>query len=330
MFNKMIKNDSAVSPIVATLVLIVVAIIGAAAVGLLMGSFSSQVSDDVSTSDVSGAASNSIVIGGSTTLYPGDVNVAKAYMKDHPGVKITNQEGGSDAGIAGVYMGALDIGAASKSPDLQKYPTLVPVEVAGSAVVVISSDDLTLVATDVTKASLYKTYADAGTGTAIAGVETVVQRAEGSGTEEVFAKYISSDAVSSLDSATPATGVTMQSAVGNEGVLQYVQTHDACIGFVDWGYVSTTAKLGTGAKIVGITDGTVTYTAANIDAAHIKVALKGTYDATGYVKGLVKNCYLITNGQPNAVVQDFITYAQSPAGAASYQAAGMFGVTEYR
>ncbi len=41
----MIKNNEAVSPIVATLVLIVVAIVGAAAVGLLMGSFSNNVAD---------------------------------------------------------------------------------------------------------------------------------------------------------------------------------------------------------------------------------------------------------------------------------------------
>jgi len=200
-------------------------------------------------------------------------------------------------------------------------------EVAGSAVVVISSSDLTL--TPVTAADLYKTYNDAAaTGTAITGVTTVVQRAEGSGTEEVFAEYISGKAVKSLDSATPGTGVTMQSAVGNEGVLQYVQGHTATIGFVDWGYVNTPAKLGT-AKIVGITDGSNTYTAANINADHIKVALKGTFDTTGYVKGLIKNCYLITNGEPSSVVADFITYAQSPAGAAGYQAAGMFGVTEY-
>ncbi len=37
------KNDKAVSPVVATLVLIVVAIIGAAAVGALLGAFSGNV-----------------------------------------------------------------------------------------------------------------------------------------------------------------------------------------------------------------------------------------------------------------------------------------------
>jgi len=47
-------------------------------------------------------------------------------MKDHPGVKIVNQEGGSSAGIAGVGMGALDIGASSSplsTADLAKYRT---------------------------------------------------------------------------------------------------------------------------------------------------------------------------------------------------------------
>jgi len=49
---KFFNNDEGVSPIVATLVLIVVAIIGAAAVGLIMGTFSSQVSDQANAGDI--------------------------------------------------------------------------------------------------------------------------------------------------------------------------------------------------------------------------------------------------------------------------------------
>ncbi len=113
----MIKNNEAVSPIVATLVLIVVAIVGAAAVGLLMGSFSNNVADQANSGDVAGSASNTILIAGSTTLYPANVILAQDYSAAHQGVKVTVQEGGSDAGIVAAGNQVADIGASSKYPD---------------------------------------------------------------------------------------------------------------------------------------------------------------------------------------------------------------------
>ncbi len=47
---KFFNNDEGISPIVATLVLIVVAIIGAAAVAMILGNFSGNVSNQVADS----------------------------------------------------------------------------------------------------------------------------------------------------------------------------------------------------------------------------------------------------------------------------------------
>ena len=332
---KFLNNDEGVSPIVATLVLIVVAIVGAAAVGLIMGTFSNSVSDQANSNNVGSQASNTILVAGSTTLYPAEVLLAKDYMSAHSGVKVTIQQGGSDAGVASAGMGIVDIGASSRAvtnADMTKYPNLQPNLVGGSAVVLIGN---TVGLTDITKADLNNLY-EKGTIPTGATITKVVQRQEGSGTEETFAKWLTSaDATgvsSSLDGFATAEGTVADAEVGNEGVLAYVNAHPGSIGFVDWGYVASAGSLSATTKIIGITDSSGTdYTSATINAAHIKAQLKNSAltDSTGYVPGLIKSLYMITNGAPSPVVKDFITFAQSPSGAADFDAAGMFGVTEF-
>jgi phosphate transport system substrate-binding protein len=109
------KNDKAVSPVVATLVLIVVAIIGAAAIGAILGAFSSDISKEANAEDLQSAASSELTVAGSTTVQPASELLAQAFMTTHPGIKVTVSGGGSDAGIAGVEMGAIDIGSSSNS-----------------------------------------------------------------------------------------------------------------------------------------------------------------------------------------------------------------------
>ena len=59
-------------------------------------------------------ASTEILVGGSTTVYPLSILAGDAYMKQHPGIKITVQPGGSGVGITGVGNDLLDIGASSE------------------------------------------------------------------------------------------------------------------------------------------------------------------------------------------------------------------------
>ena len=68
-------NQAAVSPIVATLVLIVVAVVGAVAVGSIMGTFSSSVSKQANTGNAASASQTEILIAGSTTVYPASVRL---------------------------------------------------------------------------------------------------------------------------------------------------------------------------------------------------------------------------------------------------------------
>ena len=93
LFKGFFDDTRAVSPIVATLVLVVVAISGAAAVGTIMGTFSSDVSGEANTGELALASSTEILIAGSTTVQPVSELLAEAYMDDHQGIKVTVQGG---------------------------------------------------------------------------------------------------------------------------------------------------------------------------------------------------------------------------------------------
>ncbi|MDI3507664.1 MAG: phosphate transport system substrate-binding protein, partial [Methanomicrobiaceae archaeon] len=213
---KLLKmNENAVSPIVATLVLIVVAVIGAVAVGTIMGTFSSDVSEQVNTGDVSGSSSMEILIAGSTTVQPASELLAEAYMAKKPGVKISVQGGGSGAGVTSVGMGIVDIGSASravKDAELANYPNLQTHQIGGSAVVLICSDDLSLENANVTKADITEAYNNGTFSGTLTGVTKAYARAESSGTQDTFLEWLG---------ITDVHG-NVTRATGNAGVLAAV------------------------------------------------------------------------------------------------------------
>ena len=172
------NNDMAVSPIVATLVLIVVAVIGAVAVGTIMGTFSTDVSKQAQTGQVSSASNTEILVAGSTTVQPASILLAQDYEKLHQGIQIDVQGGGSGAGIAAAGQGIADVGASSSAltaANLATYPNLQSYQIGARAVVwIVNSHSL---ATTTNAAELLKfvqkTGAIAGDGVAGLFVEEV-------------------------------------------------------------------------------------------------------------------------------------------------------------
>lgn len=309
---KLLKmNENAVSPIVATLVLIVVAVIGAVAVGTIMGAFSSDVSEQVNTGDISDSSSMEILIAGSTTVQPASELLAEAYMAKKPGVKISVQGGGSGAGVTSVGMGIVDIGSASravKDAELANYPNLQTHQIGGSAVVLICSDDLTL--TDVIKDDIKKAYKDDTFGVNLTGVETAYARAESSGTQDTFLEWLDIKEADLHGNVTRATG--------NAGVLAAVAGAEKAIGFVDFGYTEGAA----GIKIVDLD----VYGQAT--SKTILDALKG--NETAYPNGLTRPLNYITNGNPSSlIVKDYINFARSIEAVDLFHEAGMFSISEF-
>ncbi len=325
------ENEHAVSPIVATLVLIVVAVVGAVAVGTIMGTFSSDVADQNSAGDVGSASATEVLIVGSTTVQPASEALAKEYMAHHPGIKITVQGGGSGAGVTAAGEGITDIGASSSaiSPaQMTKYPLLEVTQIGGSAVVFISSDATITGATQAGLKALYEAADDDGVvefdddGDEVGIIDandtftsgtteiTVYQREEASGTEDTASEFLDSGSKGFFNDDTTAVG-----ANGNGGVLDSVAgSTGIAIGFVDFGYANGNEEV----EILSI-NGEVA------DSTNIKAALKGTTDA--YPIGLTRGLYYVTNGEPGSIVSNFIQFVQSPAGVAIMESddVGMFG-----
>jgi len=332
------NNEAGVSPIVATLVLVVVAIAGAAAVGTIMGSFSSDVSDQANTDDLSSGASTEIVVAGSTTVQPVSELLAKAYMAENSGVKVTVQAGGSSAGIASAGMGIVDIGAASKfasDDDKTKFPDLEEHIIGGSAVVVITNENgHTAGIENVSKADLQMLYNGSDV-TSLDGMSTgkviVYHRQEGSGTEETFAGYLFDSKNVDDAKADEASGFTTEidTAVGNQGVLDAVKSSDdVAIGFVDYGFADGTD----GVYILGLDtddDGTVEFTEANMDVKDaVKDLLADKDSSTYYEIGLCRPLVYLTNGAESSVTNDYLSFAMSPAALEYFDECGYFGITD--
>lgn len=343
---RMKENEHAVSPIVATLVLIVVAVVGAVAVGTIMGTFSSDVADQNSAGDVAGASATEVLIVGSTTVQPASEALAKEYMKLHPGIKITVQGGGSGVGISAAGQNIADIGSASRTlKDAEKadWPLLETHQIGGSGVAIIV--DSASAITGVTKAGLTECYAVAtdGDGDSIIGwtdagvtgvietgeladddgagprVEiTMYQRSESSGTEETVAKDYLGAYGGNFDS-----DVTAKGASGNQGMLTAIaggSAVDERLGFVDYGYVDSTVNV-------------LTVDTKICDEDHILESLKGVPDSDtdSYVAKLARPLNYVVNGQPNSVVKNYIEFCQGPQGKEIIESddVGMFGLLTF-
>ncbi|WP_440946414.1 PstS family phosphate ABC transporter substrate-binding protein [Methanosarcina sp. T3] len=313
------KNDKAVSPVVATLVLVVVAIIGAAAVGALLGAFSSDVSSEASAGETSSASSSELLIGGSTTVQPVSELLADAFMTSHKGVKVTVQGGGSGAGVAGCEQGVLDIGSSSDyaKVDPASHPDIEIFEIGGSGVVLIGKGFATI--PDNVSVADVKTAYESGT---LGGVTvTAYQRSEASGTEDTFSEYISGNSSKTFIDGTSAKG-----ASGNAGVYAAVKAATTpTIGFVDYGFV----KDGDGVTAIGITCANSDVTPKNIQKS-LKIKAGASTETPVFPTGLCRNLYYCTLGTPSAAEKSFIDFAMSPAAIDYFHDAGYYSIYDYK
>lgn len=104
-----IKDEKAVSPVVATLILILIAVAAAAALYLFITQFQTSTQNSIG----SPSAQATITIGGSTSVYPFDQYAVSEFEANNSGITISNNEGGTGAGMLSVCHGAVDIGTAS-------------------------------------------------------------------------------------------------------------------------------------------------------------------------------------------------------------------------
>jgi len=339
------NNDMAVSPIVATLVLIVVAVIGAVAVGTIMGTFSSDVSKQANTAQASASVQSDILVAGSTTIDPITQAAAKLYTAQNPDVKISSQAIASGAGIQAVGQGVADIGATSdgvSAANLVQFPNLQSYQIGMGAIVIVQNKakpaiNLTanpsgLSYTDLT--SLFNSASGATLPSDVSGATVPVLRADSSGTAKIFDQFLGYTA-----QQYAAAGSNTTSVNGNQLEVQTIGTTPYAIGAADYGDVVARASTSADVVVVPYSDGIATApfklpadfsTSAKVtqnwnalrgeakaiygatvesNPATVMDQTSSTYQYSNI--SMIRALWYVTNGAPSVPVQNFIQYVRS-------------------
>ncbi|MBN1280525.1 MAG: substrate-binding domain-containing protein [Candidatus Thermoplasmatota archaeon] len=120
---RLVKNAQAVSPIIATLMLVLVAVGSAGAFYVWQSGWQSDVQTKTGGA---GELQAAMTIGGSTTVYPFTAVAAQFFEAQNPNYKISFQQGGTGAGVTAVGYGTIDIGSASSRSDVEAKMTSLP------------------------------------------------------------------------------------------------------------------------------------------------------------------------------------------------------------
>lgn len=118
-FKALKKAEQAVSPVVATLMLVLVAAAAAVGISVFMNDFQENTEQNVAD----GGAERVLQIGGSSTVYEFSLAAIDAFELANPNIDVIVNSGGSGSGRAGVCNGALDIGSASSAIKLSHQET---------------------------------------------------------------------------------------------------------------------------------------------------------------------------------------------------------------
>ena len=298
-------------------------------------------SDDAGIADAAREEQKNLTISGSTTIQPVSEILAAAYMKENPGIDIVVTGGGSGMGIKEAGTGIADIGAASRDvedSELLSYPDLEVYRIGASAIVVITSQKNGIDTITFEEASaLYNGESeDISSMTDIAGINTVIQRSEESGTEETFANWLfpgKKNVDSSLEAGDYGTNgkVKQLAAEGNSEVLNLVKDKPFSIGFVDFGY----AESDPGVKILKIVDkGSGEAVPSDITKIRGAILLElrneehSNRGGSFYISGLTRPLNYVTNSDASALAKDFIEFATSPSSNDYFNEVGYFSVAE--
>lgn len=228
-----------------------------------------------------------LVVTGSSTVAPLVLEIAKAFEKMHPGVRIDVQTGGSSRGLADVRNGLAQIGMMSRAL------TSAEADVVGSA---IARDGICLIAHKANQLTSLddKTVVDLFTGRVTdwkdiggtPGRVSVVNKAEGRSTLELFLQHFkikNSDIKASVVIGDNAQGI--KTIAGAPGAIGYVS-----IGAAEF-------EVSQGTPIKMLTTGGVVPSSAAVQ--------NGTFP-------LARPLTLVTKQVPAGLVGAVIAFARSP------------------
>lgn len=227
-----------------------------------------------------------LVLTGSSTVAPLAAEIAKRYEAEHPGVRIDVQTGGSSRGIADARSKVADIGMVSRS---------LKAEESDLTANTIARDGITIVlhgenpVNSLTEEQIVGIYTDKiNNWQEVGGKDapiTVVNKAEGRSTLELFADYFKLE----------TTAIQSDTIIGdNEQGIKTVAGNPNAIGYVSVGAAEYNAENGTPIKLLPV-DG-------------VKASTETVRDSTFPIS---RPLNLVTFGDPQGLSKNFIDFAQS-------------------
>ncbi len=297
---KLKKQAYAVSPVIATLMLVLVSVGSAGAFYVWQSGWQKDVSGKAGGADLQDA----LTIGGSSTVYEFTAVAAPMFEAENPNFKISFQKGGSGSGVASVGTGIVDIGSASravKASEFSKYPDvdgitgkdigkdLMVHTVAYDAVVVIANGQTG----DVTTANLLAMYNTTDATGAPAWYDratwTTCDRSDASGTEEVFVELILGLDGSELEEFTDYAANT---SVGSNQEMISELGNANTVGFTSYGMAKDSDL---GDNILSL----------NSVAPSESSIMGDTYDGARPIN-------YITIGEPSGAIKQYIDFVLGP------------------
>ena len=228
-----------------------------------------------------------LVLTGSSTVAPLASELGKRFESEHPGVRIDVQTGGSSRGIADARQGVADIGMVSRDlkeeeKDLQGFA------IARDGIgIILHQDNPVKSLKDEQVVDIYKGKID--NWQEVGGKDapiTVVNKAEGRSTLELFLKYFQ------LENSEIKAAVVIGD---NEQGIKTVAGNPNAIGYVSIGTAEYSTNQGVPIKLLPV--GGVAATTENVQ--------NGTFP-------LSRSLNLVTKTQPEGLDKEFIEFAQSP------------------
>jgi phosphate transport system substrate-binding protein len=231
-------------------------------------------------------APTKILISGSTSVFPLENSIAKAFVKKYPGTaKFSIAQGGSDIGIGDVARKRVSIGASSRDLQSGDPGGLVFNKIARDGVCVVTHPDNPIA--NLSQQQVQDIFSgktrrwDDVQGAKITGPINLNTRTQASGTQDAFRNIFMGPSLNVSSSASQkATNGLVQSAVGGD---------PQAIGYVDFKFTKGTYAV----PYKGV-------------ACNLRNAKSGQYPG-------VRNFWFVTLGKPTGVVKKFIDFARSPA-----------------
>jgi phosphate transport system substrate-binding protein len=234
------------------------------------------------------ATQGKLVISGSSTMAPLVAEIGKRFEAQHPGTRIDVQTGGSSRGLADAMNGLADIGMVSRALKPQEH-ALHSAIIAHDGITLVRHQDNPV--HELTNEQIKAIFTGSITNwKTVGGLDapiTVINKAEGRSTLELFLQYFS------------LTNRQIQAHVvigDNEQGIKTIEGNPHAIGYVSIGTAQYDATHGVPIRLLPL--------------QHIPATLETVRNGTF---PLSRPLTLVSKAPPTELAQTFIEFSQSPA-----------------